>query len=114
MKNRNALDTVIEKEAHALVSKIKEHVYDFVHLHIRRNNIPIEHSVIEELLKHVGTAIQDGEMKHIDAFHIGIKKVLDEYLLADEVNTEIPFSLLPPEKKQDNETKSSQNTSFHL
>ena len=91
MANRAELETAIEREVHNLVFKVSEHVYDFVNLYVRRNNLPIDHAQMQEVLKIVKMAIQDGELRQVDFFHQGIKKVLDETLETKEA----PFTSAP-------------------
>lgn len=77
--DRTKLDSVIEKDVHKLIFEIKEHVYDFTHLYLRRNKIEIDQQVVETILKVVQLAIQEGELSKIGSFHERIKKTLDEY-----------------------------------
>lgn len=77
--DRIKLDTVIEKEVHTLVRNIREHMYDFTHLYIRRNNIPLDHAQVEEVLKIAKLAVDDGEMSKIGMFHEKLKVSLDKF-----------------------------------
>lgn len=94
MSNRVKLDTAIEREVHNLIFKIKEHTYDFVHLYVKRNNIPVDENQMKEILKIVEIGIRDGEMKQIDFFHEGIRSVLDTEFAAEsgERKNEVPFT----------------------
>lgn len=78
MMNRLELETVIEKEVNKLFYKVSDHVHDFVNLYVRRNNIQVDHEQMKQILSIVKLAIQDGQLKQIDFFHEGIKKVLDQ------------------------------------
>jgi hypothetical protein len=88
MSNRVALETAIEKEVHNLIFKINEHVYDFVNLYVRKNNIPVDNEQMKTILQIVKMAIQDGELKQIDFFHKAIKEALERELGTTD---ELPF-----------------------
>jgi predicted solute-binding protein len=86
MTDRVKLETAIEREVHNLVFKISEHVYDFVNLYVRKNNLPIDHDQMKAILQIVKMGVQDGELKQIDFFHRAIKDALERELgTADEV-----------------------------
>ena len=91
MANRTELETAIEREVHKLVFRISEHTYDFVNLYVRRNNLPIDSAQMQEILKIVKIAMQDGELKQIDFFHQGIREALDETTETKEA----PFTSAP-------------------
>lgn len=77
--NRTKFDTAIEKEVHRLIRDIREHMYDFTHLYVRRNGIELDRPTMEKVLEIVKLAIDDGELSKIGMFHERMKNVVDEF-----------------------------------
>lgn len=109
MTTRHELESAIEKEVHKLMYKVSDHVHDFVNLYVRRNNIPVDNDQMKKILELVKIAIQDGQLKQIDFFHEGIKKVIDESFGASEA----PFISAQSSKETKTEEK-EEKYSFSL
>lgn len=104
MSARVELETAIEKEVHNLVFKISEHVHDFTHLYMRRNNIPVDQEQLKLVLKVVEMAIKDGELRNIDGFHAKIASSLEKEIGVEE--NAAPFTKTES-KKEEQELKIS-------
>ena len=83
-ESRVVLNTAIEKEVHNLLFRISENVYDFTHLYVRKQDIPIEHAQLEKTLEIVKLAIQESELKMMDDFHSKINNVLNDLTITEE------------------------------
>jgi hypothetical protein len=78
--NRVKLDTKIEMEVHRLVNSISEKTYDRLQLIARKQQLPVEPHVLDQLLKTMQVIISEIEMNNIDTFHANIKSELDAYV----------------------------------
>ena len=76
---RVQLDTKIEKEVHKMVQSISEGTYDKLQMYARRNNLPVDYAVLDQLLSAMKVVITEIEMNSMDSFHSNIKKELDTF-----------------------------------
>lgn len=88
---RAKLETDIEKEVYRLITTIKEHMNDFVHIYANRNHLDVDRDLLKGILKIADSAIVDGLGSKMDNFKTGIKKTLDEY-----TEQEAKYSTLSP------------------
>jgi CO dehydrogenase/acetyl-CoA synthase beta subunit len=82
-QKKQKLETVIEQKTHKLVNHIAEHVYDFVHLYTRRQQMlqsPEEQAAMEQVLGVVKLAISDGFMTKVDLYQKDISASLEDFL----------------------------------
>lgn len=94
---RAKLDMEIEKSLFKFTNKIKENVYDFVMMTVRRDQIlnqSIDDKTLKTIIELAQTCIQQGKGLFIDEFNSQIKTALDDFAGAENptlvASTEMP------------------------
>ena len=77
--DRKKLEMLIERQIHALISEVKEHVVDFTVLTIRKRHPEIDRAQLSKILEIVQQGIDDGFMTKIDRFMGRLDTSLTEY-----------------------------------
>lgn len=83
---RLKLDSDIEKALFLYTNKIKENLYDFVMLTVKRDpqlNAVIDTSTLKMLIEIAQRSIQQGKGLFVEDFNLEIKKSLDAYTGAE-------------------------------
>lgn len=102
------LNTVVEKALHKLLFQIRENMYDYVHLYIRRNKKDLDHNQVEEVLKIVKLALEEGELTKLPEFIGTISKEVSEF-------TQLENPLGSTEQQtQETGKKPSNKVTFHI
>ena len=84
MKNRNKLETAIEREVFKMVRSIKDHTRDFTVLKMRREGTAVDNETMTKVLEVVDEAIMAGFHVNVDRLMKGIDPSLTEF--SDEEN----------------------------
>ena len=105
---RLQLETALEREAHKLVTQIREHMYDHTMLYLQRNHPDVDREVADRILQIAKNAVDDGLFSKIDFFNQGIDKALTEFTETEssEGTTALKAGKLPKTPKKSNEEKS--------
>jgi len=85
-ENRAKLDMEIEKALFKFTNKIKENVYDFVMMTVKRDPLlsqSIDDKTLKTIIELAQTCIQQGKGLFIDEFNQQIKSALDMYVGAE-------------------------------
>lgn len=77
--DRKKLETAIERQIHALINEVKEHVVDFTVLTVRKKHPEIDRDQMAKLLEVVQQGIDDGFMTKIDRFMGRLDNSLTEF-----------------------------------
>lgn len=84
MKNRNKLETAIEREVFKMVRSIKDHTRDFTVLKMRREGMAVDNETMAKVLEVVDEAIMAGFHVNVERLMKGIDPSLTEF--SDEEN----------------------------
>lgn len=94
---RAKLDMEIEKSLFIFTNKIKENIYDFIMMSVKRDQVlnqSIDDKTLKTIISLAQTCVQQGKGLFIDEFNGQIKKALDDYTGAENPTlmalTEIP------------------------
>lgn len=79
MDSRKKLETEVERQIHALVAEVKEHVVDFTVLTVRKRHPDIDREQMSRILDIVRQGIDDGFMTKIDRFMGKLDNSLTEF-----------------------------------
>jgi len=96
---RLKLDSEIEKALYQYTNKIKENLYDFVMLNVKRDqqlNSIIDTTTLKILIDLSQRAIQQGKGLFVEEFNRDIKKALDGYVGAENPTSKVSTIETPP------------------
>lgn len=82
--DRKKLEMEIERQIHALLSEVKEHVIDFTVLTTKKRYPEIDREQLMLILEIVQNGIDDGFMTRIDRFMGKLDQSLAEFTKDDE------------------------------
>lgn len=97
---RAKLDMEIEKSLFMFTNKIKENIYDFVMMSVKRDQVlnqSIDDKTLKTIISLAQTCVQQGKGLFIDDFNGQIKKALDDYTGAE--NPTLAASIEMPRKE---------------
>lgn len=83
---RAKLDMEIEKSLFMFTNKIKENIYDFIMMSVKRDQVlnqSIDDKTLKTIISLAQTCVQQGKGLFIDEFNGQIKKALDDYTGAE-------------------------------
>ena len=111
INKRAKLDMAIEKALFKYFHKVKENVYDFTFLYVKKDPVlsqTISTETLKELLKIVQLGISQSKSNLIGEFNNDIKSALDEYV--GEENPTLSMSKLAVEEQKEEAAATSQVT----
>lgn len=82
--DRKKLETEIERQIHALIAEVKEHVVDYTVLTVRKRHPNIDREQLSVILEVVRQGIDDGFMTKIDRFMGRLDRGLENFSGSDE------------------------------
>jgi hypothetical protein len=97
---RKKFDMQLERELNQHMVTVREHMYDFVHLYVRRNGkqlngMEVDLVLLEEILKIAKMGFDDGKASKIQFYADRMKPVVDSFVEATLQDSKEPIAPKP-------------------